>query len=317
MPDDLIIKVPEKEFVALLARDQVIADINKHLRPWINVIHDLASYGSNLIPRSFGSSDRDLKDSIVLAVLLRQVVAMLDGVDLLLASGATYAAHLQLRALFEASVYIDWILREDSERKAEYYYVHNLRRKRFWNLKVQPGSAESQDFLDMMKKEGVQIPDEVRDAAKEQNKEIDRVLSQPKFAVISQDFEKQSKGLRDVSWYVPLGPRSLAAVAKAVDRRAQYVFLYSIGSEVMHSSSYERHMSIGKDQVTFQPIRSIEQSQNIFNFTATVTLATYRAILQQYREGELQAFGRKYIEKWQKEFLNFPKIKCQPNVIRL
>lgn len=83
-----------------------------------------------MIPRCFTSSKRDFKDAVVLAILLRQAVAMLDGIQILLSSGAPHAANLQLRALFEASVYIDWILLGDSERKAQYYYVHNLRRKR-------------------------------------------------------------------------------------------------------------------------------------------------------------------------------------------
>ena len=90
------------------------------------------------------------------AILLRQAVAMLDGVGILLANGATHAANLQMRALFEASVYMDWILLNDSERKADYYYVHNLRRKRIWALRTQPGSPESQEFITMMNKAGVQ-----------------------------------------------------------------------------------------------------------------------------------------------------------------
>ncbi len=58
-----------------------------------------------------------MKDIIVLGTLTRQVVAMLDGLELLLANGAVYVAGLQSRALFEASVYIDWILKDDTERR--------------------------------------------------------------------------------------------------------------------------------------------------------------------------------------------------------
>lgn len=152
----MLIKVPESEFKALLDPDKVIADIKEHLSPWIALVQDVTNYGSNLIPRCFSSSERSLKDAVVLAILLRQAVAMLDGVGILLANGATHAANLQMRALFEASVYMDWILLNDSERKADYYYVHNLRRKRIWALRTQPGSPESQEFITMMNKAGVQ-----------------------------------------------------------------------------------------------------------------------------------------------------------------
>src|SRR5258708_17765227 len=128
--DSLLIKVPENEFRPLLERDHVVEDITEHLKPWTDLIRDSASYGSNLVPRCYGSSENGLKDMVVLAILLPQAVAMLDGVDTLLANGSAHAANLQMRALFEASVYIDWILLNDSETKARYYYLHNLRRKR-------------------------------------------------------------------------------------------------------------------------------------------------------------------------------------------
>jgi hypothetical protein len=56
--------------------------------------------GSNLIPRCYSSSEKNLKDAVLLPILLRQAVAMLDGVELLLTSGAVHAANLQMRALF-------------------------------------------------------------------------------------------------------------------------------------------------------------------------------------------------------------------------
>jgi Family of unknown function (DUF5677) len=72
--------------------------------------------------------------AVLIGVLLRQVIAMLDGIDILLSNGATYASHLQMRALFEASVYIDWILQGDFEKKIDYFYVHNV----FWAARTQP-----------------------------------------------------------------------------------------------------------------------------------------------------------------------------------
>jgi len=115
---------------------------------------------------------------------------------------------------FEASVYIDWILLNDWERKAGYYYVHNLRRKRIWALRTQPGSPESQEFITMMNKAGVQIGDNVREAAKLQIQEIDRILSQSKFAAISKDIEQYRGRKRfDPAWYAPLGERHLRGMA--------------------------------------------------------------------------------------------------------
>lgn len=314
----LLIRVPESAFTALLDRDKVAADIKEHLSPWTALVNDMTNYGTNLIPRCFTSSDRDLKDLVVLAILLRQSVAMIDGIDILLSSGAVHVTHLQMRALFEASVYIDWILLGDAERKAAYYYVHNLRRKRLWAWRTQPGSTQSQDFAAMMNKAGVPISDGLIDSAKEQIREIDRVLSQPKFAVISKDIETHRNGKAfDPAWYVPLGERNLRTMSQTVDKASQYVFVYTGASEVMHTSNYEHHVKIGSGEVTFQPIRSLEGFESAFRFTMIMAISTFRRVLREYRAGELASFARKYMEKWQKEFMDVPRIKVKPETSRI
>jgi len=314
----MFIKVGETEFKPLLDPETVTADIEQHLRPWTDLIRDITNYGSNLIPRCFVSSDRSLKDAVVLAILLRQVVAMLDSVAILLKNGAVHAAQLQLRALFEASVYIDWILENESEKKALYYYVHNLRRKRLWANRSQPGSPESKEFIDMMNEAGVQISEQAKEAARKQLQEIARVLSQAALTQVNDDFDKHRKGKRyDPAWYAPLGQQSLGTMARAVGKRTLYTILYSGASEVMHTSNYEHHIKMGKGEVTFQPIRSVEGFENILRFTLNIALMTFRRILAQYRNDELPAFSRKYLENWQREFINFPKLTIKTDSRRI
>jgi len=211
----MLIRKRENEFKPLLDSEQIVADVKEHLKPWVDLLRDITNYGTNLIPRCFSSSDRGLKDVVVIAILLRQTVAMLDGVEILLSKGASHAAHLQMRALFEASVYIGWILDGDSERKAQYYYVHNLRRKRVWASRIQVTSVEAREFNAILKESGAQLNDQDREAAARQIREIDRVLSQPKFLEINKQFDKSRKGKKyDPPWYAPLGEQSLGTMAK-------------------------------------------------------------------------------------------------------
>src|ERR1700690_1221198 len=309
---NMLIKVRESAHKAFLDSDKVAADVKDHLGLWIDMIREVTDYDSNLLPRCFASSERSLKDAVILPILLRQVVAMLDGIEILLSQGAPHAAQLQMRALFEASVYIDWVLLGDSEKKAAYYYVHNLRRKRVWASRTQPGSPESEEFIVMMDKSGVPMSDKLRESSAQQIKDIDRVLSEPRFAEISSDFDKHRKGRKfDPAWYVPLGERSLGTMARTVGKASLFVMLYSGASDVMHASSYEHHIKVGKGELFFEPIRSIEGFEHVWRFSVIVAFKTYRRILKQYREEELVAFSRKYVENWQREFLNFPKISYE------
>ncbi len=94
---DMLIKLREQSHPAILDRDAVIADAEKHLTPWLDLIRDLVNYGTNLIVRCVNSTERKTKDKVILAILLRQAVAMLDGVVVLLSKGSTHAANLQMR----------------------------------------------------------------------------------------------------------------------------------------------------------------------------------------------------------------------------
>lgn len=305
--NELLIQVPESEYKPLLDREKAAADVVSHLQRWIGLVHDVTSYGSNLIPRCFVSSERKLKDAILIGVLLRQVVAMLDGMDVLLASGATYAAQLQMRALFEAAVYIEWILKDDSEKKINYFYVHNLRRKRYWAARTRPGSPGAEPFLTMMNEAGVTLSDAAKKSAEQLVEEIDQVLAQPGFAAINIEFGNQRKKRgREVAWHVPLGPTSFAAVARDVGRQAYYEIFYSIASGVMHSSSYDQHVKLGK-KLTIEPIRWLDQFQPVFHFGLSMAMSVFMAVSKAYRPEDL-SFQRKYVEKWKKDFLDFPKI---------
>ncbi len=62
---DMLIRVPESEYKSILDRERAVADVKTHLHRWIGLIHDVTSYGSNLIPRCFTSSERKLKDVIL------------------------------------------------------------------------------------------------------------------------------------------------------------------------------------------------------------------------------------------------------------
>jgi len=85
----------------------------------------------------------------------------------------------------------------------------------------------------------------------------------------------------------------------------------------MHVSNYGHHVRFRRGEVIFQPIRSVEGFENVFRFSTINALLTFRRILDQYRPGELPAFRRKYMEKWQREFISFPQITVKVETTRI
>jgi hypothetical protein len=103
---------------AILNRGEATNVVEEHFSSQTALLRDLANYGSNLIIRAFDSSPKKMAEVVICGVLLKQVVAMVDAVEVLLSAGCGHAAYLPARAAFEASVYSDWMLFSDGERKA-------------------------------------------------------------------------------------------------------------------------------------------------------------------------------------------------------
>ena len=137
-------KIQDPPGEVLLDRTYVPEQIRKDLSEPISFLEELADYGVQLLKRSFFAGERKTSDIVILPVLLRQVLAFLDAVHLHLLNGAVYTATPDLRAMFEATLSIEWILKgpphrkesqaEWKERWARQYYVAELRQELFEQL---------------------------------------------------------------------------------------------------------------------------------------------------------------------------------------
>jgi len=304
----------EKEFKLIIDRERHEKDAKQYLSKHINFLIDLVNYGSNLIPRVYGSSNKKLEDIIVIAVLLKQVISMIDAIEVLISKGAVSAAHLQARAAFEASLYIDWILQEESEKKARYYYISNLRNQRLWALRFKTGTAEerifSEAFEHIEQYTKTNDTEDLEKQAEEEISKIDTLLSKPSWNEISNEFEKtkNKKTGAERDWYKLLGITSIRQLAKEVGRLGEYDLFYSRSSEVMHGTAYKDHIQFGKGTITFEPVRQLKDINLILRFITLTVIACYVSILKHYRYGELTHFRRKYTQDWRQEFLNIPFI---------
>jgi len=301
--------VKEKELKAILDRERNKADARKIFSKQIEVLIDLTNYGSNLILRAYDSSKKRLEDAIVIGVLLKQVVLMLDAVEVLVSHGVIKPASLQTRCAFEASLYIDFILEGDSEQKARYYYVANLRNTKLWELRYIKGSDEREAFSHVFKYlEGYMAPEkpELEDEIKKDLENIQGVLSQGGFNEINEIYERMR--IKRADWYKAYGVKSLREMAKKVKRLPEYEIFYPTDSEVMHSASYRDHVQFYEGMMRFEPIRKLEGADSVLQNVIGIALVCYKSILKHYRYGELGNFKRKYIQEWRDGYQNITHV---------
>lgn len=303
----------ESPHPTILNREEPTAVAEQHFCKQIELLRDITNYGSNLIVRAFHFSPKKMSETVVCGVLLKQIVAMVDAVEVLLASGCGHASFLPARTAFEASIYLDWILLADSERRATRYIVANFRDERLWAARVIPGTEEEAIFSRISNTLGFDVhanrPTLASDASTHLA-EVNRILLQPDLQHIDQEFTRaRGTSKRDPQWYQFDGLRSFKQIADKVGRLPEYEFFYSKGSQVTHTGSYKDHIRFADGQVRFKPIRHLADVNMLLNFVVSICLGTYMKVLKQYRPGELEAFSKKYLDDWRDPFQNVVSVK--------
>jgi hypothetical protein len=305
----------ENEYEAILDRAKHIKDYKDHYADAEILLKDIVNYGSNLIPRCLATSNRELKDAIIIGAFLRQVVAMVDGAEIQISNSAVHSAQLQARAGFEASVCINWLIKNDTEKKAKYFYVSNLRKEKLWAQRYL-GESPQQDQFDAIVTELsenlINKSEEIELRARKQIGDIDELLSKDRYKDINDHFQGyiHKKNLPfEPSWYKVYGINSVRQIAINVERLPEYEFLYSITSEVMHSASYRHHFKFENGQLVFEPIRCLKDIKTIINFIVSCAVRTYMDVLIFYRPTEIPAFRTKYAEDWRDRFFGVKDVE--------
>lgn len=295
----------------VLDRDTPVRDVTDHFGAQLELMRDVVNYGSNLIPRCFESSPKGIADVVIIAMLLKQAVAMLDGVELHVSNAAVLASHVSTRALYEAHLYISWILRSDSDTRARHYYVWHLRQKRKWDNRVIPGTTEHASFQQVLQHlptfqsaapTDQQRVQQLQQKASHDVTQIDQLLTSPSYNAINDAFDNHWNRSYDPPWYAPCGVQSIRQLARELNLLHEYDVLYSSLSNVTHSSCFKQHVAVQGGGIVFEPIRYLKSIDFVLRLALSVSFRVYRQVLQFYRPGEIENFKRKYIEEWRQAF---------------
>jgi hypothetical protein len=306
-------------YAALLNRQEASANIARYFPEIPEMLASLVDYGTYLIPRCLESSAKKLRDLVALGVLAKQSVVMLDGSQLLLKEGAVQPSALQLRALFEVSVYIDWMLNKDSDERAVAYYTWNLRRQRTWVRRAVTGSAEAialEKDMSGLTLSGRPQTEQVQKEASSQLAEIERLLESTDYNTMNALFDSR-RGTRpfDPEWYAPLLPKSpkpsLASLCRDLGRIAEYRIIYELGSESMHSSRSDIHLRVIDGKTILRPLRDLTDIGLVAQLTMGEAMHIYISLLDHYRPQERENFSRKYQETWRTIYLSPKSVKYE------
>jgi Family of unknown function (DUF5677) len=294
----------------ILDRPEAESAVKTHFADELLALQELVDYGTHLIPRCWASSNKKMEDMVVLTILLKQALALLDGAQVLVASGCVPTAWLQLRALFEVSIDLDWILARDTERRARAYFVVNLRRRLTWVRRMQQGTSEHKWLQRELQTIGGLDVSQMGPSAKAEVDAVTQQLNRKAFRQMNAAFTRRRRTRSfDPKWYVALFPRkrkskpTLYTLALRTKRTPQYRVIYERGSETMHSSSSYGHVEVNGGKILIHSLRELSETNCIAVQLAGQALVTYSQVLGHYRPAELANFGRRYVQGWQRALL--------------
>ncbi len=297
-------------------------EIEDNLADPVSYLAVLADYGIQLLQRSFVASGREVWDVILLPTLFRQALVCLDSIHIQLSVAAVRASIPSLRALFEATLAIEWILEKGKERWGRQFYVAELRQERVLNMAIQPGSQEHQELL---RQAPPGFADDIREperisAAKNRTRELDETIEEnPEFREINVQFDayKKEKNLRhEPIWYSPGGgPRSLRGLAEELGRLTSYDVLYSQWSQVQHASRTRGNIQIPeRGKLMIEPIRSLDGLDDNLFHARQIAERVSCLIVDEYRPDD--PFRSKMQNEW-KHLREVPEIVVETKMLEV
>ena len=305
----------------ILDREHPSAYIASHYGEAIRFFEDLVNYGTKLITEAFAASLGDTQARYLLLTHLHQHVAHLDAATVLLMQGCCFSAHLQVRSLLENYLFLQWLLKDDTENRTEHILVANVRREIESQSIGIPGSKQAEKHAEIAST--LTLPPEAIKKLKRQVKNMQELIAEsPARAAINQKFEDQRKRKEDKGkdawdpqWYEFCGATSIRQIAIQLDRLKEYAFLYSPFSGAVHGgvSSFSIIYRAGGMEVI--PLRHAEQFENLARLAAIFAMDSYRLLLNKYLPSAHDDFKQTFLNDWRKPFRSLFPEGAAPDVV--
>lgn len=297
--------------------------VGRHLQPHLDAAREVVAYGADLLLRCFFSMDRTIGNVMVVGVLFRQAVAALDAFVLCLENGAVDAAEVHSRGALEASLSIDWVLKQGKEAWGRRIWIYSLRQNLQWARKLIPGRPEYDGYMAGRAEMGVPARnpnDEELKKHLEAEAEILEKLSEDEFREMNAEFEAyaQKRG-HEADWFRPGkdGVSSVYKIAEKLGRLNEYDTFYRSLSYSVHGSHAIKSLIFEPGRIGVEPIRDFEGFATTFGIGINTALSVYATMFGEYRPDERKGFSRKYLDEWRGRLRDLPEIEIEPEQVRL
>lgn len=296
--------MPTDEFKPLLDRDEAIRQATPLIEASAPLLRELVNHASVVFHSCTEASEHMGGENEDLApfILYRHTMELIDGIEMLLRSSCVDASVPVLRAAFEASLSLDYIMRADYTRRSLAWtcgYTHSRIKS---HQKLDPTTPSGLDFAAARAKEmSTGAPPFKGFDSAPHVAAMERVLSTPNMQPVEAEYQRVRslrKG-RHPHWFQLFdGPADRRALAGAVERGWEYLTLYGEWSGFSHAADASPYLrSADAGGAAFLAVRAPHEMAQRASLAASIMLRSTRLLIDHFRKGEdLSAWYRREIQ---------------------
>jgi hypothetical protein len=222
---------------------------------------------------------------------------LVDAIQVMLAESVVTPAHMQLRGLFEAMLQLEWILREDTARRAFAYQLFDVRERLRFYRSLDSTTQGGKELIAAQKADtlasGMTLAQPV-----DLQKFIDslnRLLTKPGYKEAVDEYDRMKKAGKQIpNWFALYdGPQKVQQLARKLGRPLQYEILYRHWSAAVHGAQVGRRVGKNND---IHRMRAGGTMADVVTHAMNFSLTIIQLYLKFYRPGEEEAFGKWYVQ---------------------
>jgi len=304
----------DKEYLKIIDRANAIKQIEEHFSDEVKLIEDVTNYGCYLMSEILNQENKGIDYLVVISILLKHNLTMLDSIGTQVANANVLSAFLQARSILEVSLNIEWMLKEDTLKRAQYYYIAYYRKEKARILNFVKEKYEQTELaikIEAARLKTRGIPKDFDKATLRALEAIDSVLGKSEYFEIINDFEQienRRSGNKILDWYVPTGIQNLREMADKLDAAEKHYIFYKQYSKLMHGASIDEHVIFGDSKVYLKPLRELMGIDILITTALSDIFRCLGLIVEKYLPTKKKEFAEKYIEDWQHVYKNIKQV---------
>jgi len=302
----------------LVKREYEDKEYTEYLKQSAEVIENIVNFGSHIFKWAKESDHISGDEKIVALVLLRKILELIDSISILIGKSSVDSSKIILRSLLEVLFETEYLLKEDSEKRAKclmVWYMNKLIKSR---TKYDPTTTEGQIFYEELKQDQMlkdinvsgltEFGKALSEKLEEEISDLKNILED--YGPYQKEYERLAEKSKTAPWYKMFqGPNNAYELAKEVDLGGYYETLFRTFSDTTHSNDlFEKVLKQGEPKNTIKiiQIRSPKDIGFTISITITFALKFYRNFIYYFfpkSKFAIEEYGKWYNENIKEFYL--------------